>query len=78
MTEAEKVDRLSGLHAYDSGSVSSGIYDPVFKASLKADREGTEKLLKLYLVDLMSRPEYTFEDAANIVSWAKEELGIEY
>lgn len=78
MNFKEKLDRLDGIFAYDGGAVSSGIKDDGFKASLREDPD-TEKLLtELCKQYLNSDQGYTFEDIAELVKWAVDELELEY
>lgn len=69
------IDRMESQFAYDSGCVSSGINDPIFKQELKDRKHGDlmPMLTKLAL-GLLSEPEYTLEDIKSIIDWAKNEL----
>ena len=77
MTFEEKVDRLDGVFAYDTGCISSGIKDDKFKVELRKDFDLTEKLVtevsKRYL-----NHDYTAEDIHALLKWADSELGLTY
>lgn len=79
MTDAEKIDKLDGLYAYDGGCISSGIYDPDLKNYFKVNAEETRVLLtalaKQYLVCTVNT--YTLSDIKGLIDWAEYTLDID-
>ena len=79
MTFEEKLDRLDGVFAYDTGCVSSGIKDDSFKITLLSDTGELEKLLTALAKQYLdSNQGYTFEDIAKLVQWAEDEFDLCY
>ena len=76
MNYKERLDRLDGVFAYDSGCASSGIKDDDFKRRLMGDTDGeTEKLLTdLAKQYLNSDQGYTLEDVKVLIDWSEREL----
>jgi hypothetical protein len=78
----ELKDALDGLHAYDSGSVDSGIHDERLRSRVKEDvrsrsMEGRRVLVAriardLYLTDEAISQGYGLEDAREFANWLDE------
>ena len=74
MNDDEKLDRLDGLFAYDSGCSDSGIKDDSFKNYLSNNHDELGKLLTKLARQYLSDTNYTIEDIAQILNWAEREL----
>ena len=74
----EKMDRLEGIFAYDTGCYC-GIKDEGFKDYLRDNLDEAEGLLtgvaKSYL---NSDYVYMIEDVAKLLQWAEDELELKY
>jgi len=78
MNFKDKLDRLDGIFAYDTGAINSGIKDDTFKASMKSDPDLEKLLTELCKQYLNSDQGYTFEDIVELVKWSERELELEY
>lgn len=89
MTEEELRDALSGLHAYDTGCVQSGIHDEklrerviqhleeLAKASENDWRLTMSRIVReLYLTDEALEQQYGIEDVADFIRWLDDRMGI--
>lgn len=76
MTFEEKLDRMEGLFAYDTGCTDSGARDDQFKYSLRiaTDNEKSKLLTELAKQYLNSKQGYTIEDIRSLITWADDEL----
>lgn len=79
MTFEDKLDRVDGIFALDTGCESSGIKDDDFKEWLKDrnNRVEVKKLLTELAKGYMSK-DYTIEDMVELVKWTELELNIEW
>jgi hypothetical protein len=74
----ERLDKLDGLFAYDHGFTDSGRRDDRFRQWLADNPEETGKLLtELARRWLTAGQGHTFEDIAELVHWAGNELRID-
>lgn len=74
MNFQEKLDRLDGVFAYDSGCLSSGIKDDEFKNKIKQDHEQLNLLLTALARRYLNSDGYTIEDIQKLLQWASCEL----
>jgi hypothetical protein len=82
MDESEVMAALSGLHAYDSGAVSSGIHDELLRAHVTeyvrslsmSDRRVLMARIarELFLTDRAISQGYGLEDAQKFADWLDE------
>jgi len=72
------LDRMEAIFAFDGGATDSGVKDDEFKESLRKDKTGTCKLLEEIAKIYMNSEEYGLADVAELITWAGEELGIDY
>ncbi len=84
MTFDEINTTLDGLHAYDTGSVDSGVHDDVLKEKVRAHIQGLDsfnhKVLIVRLCNWRLSPEvlqqgYGPEDLKEFLVWLDEEMG---
>ena len=78
MTGEEKLDRLDGIFALDSGCVSSGIKDDSFKVYLLENKEELKILLTALAKQYLNGDGYDIEDVAELLQWAKDEFDVVY
>ena len=81
--EAAK-DLISGLFAYDTGCIDSGIHDPVRKQALVDEIKSMPSrdqhiflslvLSDLFLTDAAIKQGYGWEDARELIRWYEDEL----
>ena len=85
MTDEELFDALSGLFAYDTSCVDSGIHDERLRARVKRelerDLEGHPASLAGPRLTRFARrylePPYTLEDVASFIKWLADRMEIE-
>lgn len=75
MTEAELLDKLDGLKAYDSGATDSGIKDDAFKAEV-VQRDDINVLLRKLLLRYLGNDARTIEDAKSFLEWVEDDWGL--
>lgn len=85
LSEDELWDAIDGLHAYDTGCVSSGIHDEVLRERVKVQlRNLPEKDRRVllgrrfrdsYLSEKGLAQGYGLEDAAGFWRWLDEDMG---
>ncbi len=83
-TEDELFDLMEGFYAYETGSMDSGIHDPVrraqavrqFKAMSETDARVflSRKMRDHYLSEDAIAQGYGIEDAAKFWSWVEDEF----
>ncbi len=82
MTDEELSDALDGLHAYDSGCVSSGIHDEMLRERVKAElheRPDIDLWLSRWCREMMLSDKalahgYRLEDVAGFVRWLSDRM----
>lgn len=86
MTPDDLYDALSGLHAYDSGCVSSGIHDELLRERAKTYLKGLDEtalrlvlsrfVRDMYLMEEALSQRYGIEDVKDFIDWLDERMEI--
>jgi len=86
MTDAELMDALDGLHAFDYGCHDSGIHDELLRARVKQELLAKEPKVRRRLLaqhvatsclsEVALEKGYGLEDAHNFLTWLDEDMGL--
>lgn len=86
MEKGRLFDSLSGLHAYDSGCVDSGIKNEVLRDEVKEYLDNlsenefrltmTEFIREYYVSEKAVEKGYGIEDVAEFIDWLRDKMGI--